>query len=143
MGGTIPLTELTYHRCPIIRRPKPLLVNVTFTDERVQIDWQWPLSGVYSIMMVNSAQPDEGGVHGAWFPLFTPSTITSKIVLVYSFKLRGQIHSSYFFSIPFLLCGELPKSIFIPPPPLPRTREGGGCGGGNRRMNSALSRLRQ
>jgi hypothetical protein len=28
-------------------------------DERVQIDWQLPLSGAYSIMMVNSAQPGE------------------------------------------------------------------------------------
>ncbi len=26
-----------------------------------KIDWQWPLSGVHTIMMVNSAQPDEGG----------------------------------------------------------------------------------
>jgi hypothetical protein len=92
----------------------PLLVNVTFNDERVQIDWQWPLSGVYSIMMVNSAQAGEGGVHGAWFPLFTPSTITSK-VLVYSFKLRGQIHSSYFFSIPFLLCGDITQKHIHPP----------------------------
>jgi hypothetical protein len=99
------------------RRLMPLLVNVTFTNERVQIYWQWPLSGVYSITMVNSAQPGEGGVHGALFPLFTPSTITSK-VLVYSFKLRGQIHSSYFFSIPFLLCGNItPKHFHQPPPP--------------------------
>jgi hypothetical protein len=32
-----------------------------FTNERVQIDWQWPLVGAHSIMMVNSAQPGLGG----------------------------------------------------------------------------------
>jgi hypothetical protein len=31
------------------------------TDERVQIDWQRPLSGVHFIIMVNSAQPGECG----------------------------------------------------------------------------------
>ncbi len=29
-------------------------------DERAQIDWQWPLSDVHSIMMVNSSQPGVG-----------------------------------------------------------------------------------
>ncbi len=52
-----------------INFPRPLYVEPVFmyqvvvlvTDERLQIDWQWPLSGVHSIMMVNSAQPGEGG----------------------------------------------------------------------------------
>jgi hypothetical protein len=39
------------------------------TDERVQIDWQWPLPGVYSNMMVNSAHPGEGGVCVQALPL--------------------------------------------------------------------------
>ncbi len=30
-------------------------------DEGVQIEWQWPLSGVHSIIMVILAQPGEGG----------------------------------------------------------------------------------
>ncbi len=36
-------------------------VTVFTTDESVQIDWQLPLSGVHSIMMVSSAQPGERG----------------------------------------------------------------------------------
>ncbi len=30
-------------------------------DRKVHTDWQWPLSGVHSIMMVKSAQPFESG----------------------------------------------------------------------------------
>jgi hypothetical protein len=47
------------------------------TEERV-VDWQWPLYGVHSITVVNSAQPGEGG--GVRPPRFTLSTITSKVV---------------------------------------------------------------
>ncbi len=50
-----------------------------FTDKTLQIDWQWPLSGVLSIMMVNLSQPSEDG--GAPPPPFTLSTITSKFGL--------------------------------------------------------------
>jgi hypothetical protein len=42
-------------------------------------EWQWPLSGVHSIMMVKS--PQSGGDGGACPPPFTLSTITSKEVL--------------------------------------------------------------
>ncbi len=42
-------------------------------------DWQWPLSGALSIMMVKSAQLGEGG--GARPPSLTLSTITSKVVV--------------------------------------------------------------
>jgi hypothetical protein len=28
-----------------------------YVDHRVHTEWQWPLSGVHSIMMVKSAQP--------------------------------------------------------------------------------------
>jgi hypothetical protein len=45
-------------------------------------EWQWPLSGVHSIMMEKSAQPVVR-VGGARPPPFTLSTITSKVV-VYS-----------------------------------------------------------
>ncbi len=31
------------------------------SDHRVHTEWQLPLSGVHSIMMVKSAHPDEGG----------------------------------------------------------------------------------
>jgi hypothetical protein len=37
------------------------------------------LSGVHSIIMVNSAQPGEGGGGGARLPPFTLSTITSEV----------------------------------------------------------------
>jgi len=38
----------------------PMFMTESSTDERVQIDWQWPLSCVHSIMMVNSAHTGEG-----------------------------------------------------------------------------------
>ncbi len=44
-------------------------------DHRVHKEWHWHLSGVHSIMMVNSAQPGKGGVPS---PFHT--TITSKVV---------------------------------------------------------------
>jgi hypothetical protein len=51
---------------------KPVLLN--FTDERVQIDWQWPLYGAHSIKMVKSAQSgDGGGVHALPLSLYPPS----------------------------------------------------------------------
>jgi hypothetical protein len=43
-------------------------------------EWQWPLSGVHSIMIVKSAQPVVR-VGGAPLPPFTLSTITSKVVV--------------------------------------------------------------
>ncbi len=44
---------------------------------RVHAEWQWPFSGVHSIMMVKSAQPGEGGVTTT--SPFTLSTIASKV----------------------------------------------------------------
>jgi hypothetical protein len=42
-------------------------------------EWQWPLSGVHSIMMVKSAQPGKGG--GCTPTPFTLYTITIKVVV--------------------------------------------------------------
>ncbi len=53
-------------------RLKNKLAIVLTTDERAQIVWQWPLSGVHSIVMVNSAQPVEGGAWGLGGWLLTP-----------------------------------------------------------------------
>jgi hypothetical protein len=45
----------------------------------MQYEWQWPLSGVHSIMMVKSARSGEGGDAR---PLpFTLSNLTSKVVV--------------------------------------------------------------
>jgi hypothetical protein len=46
---------------------------------RVHREWQWPLSGLHSIVMVKSAQLGAGG--GARTPPFTLTTITSTIVV--------------------------------------------------------------
>jgi hypothetical protein len=46
---------------------------------RVHTEWQWPLSGLHSIMMEKSAQPVEGG--GCTPTPFTLSTITNKVVM--------------------------------------------------------------
>jgi hypothetical protein len=48
-----------------------------FTTEYTE--WQWPLSGVHSIMMVKSAQPGENRECSPSF--FTLSTISSKVVV--------------------------------------------------------------
>ncbi len=69
------------------------------TNERVRIDWQWPHSGVHSTMVVNSAQPGEGGLG------CTPSPFNS----IYhheqscgcSLQLRRQKYSPYFSSTLF------------------------------------------
>ncbi len=73
----------------------------------VHSEWQWPLSGVYSIMMVKSAQPGEGG--DARPSPFTLATIASKFV-VYTLQLRGQIYP--IFPLPFFVhCGAYCLSI--------------------------------
>ncbi len=46
---------------------------------RVHTEWQWPLFGTHSIMMVKSAQPGEGG--SARPPPFALSTIMTKVVV--------------------------------------------------------------
>jgi hypothetical protein len=64
-------------------------------NHRVHTEWQWPLFGVYSIMMERSAQPSEDG--GVRPPPFTMSTITYK-VRVYAPAERADTLSL------FLLC---------------------------------------
>jgi hypothetical protein len=75
-------------------------------EHRVNTEWQWPLSGVHSIMVVTSAQPGETG--GARPPPFILSTTTSKVV-VYTLQLRGQIHFPYFSSAPIFILWALPS----------------------------------
>jgi hypothetical protein len=72
-------------------------------SHRVHTEWQRPLTGVHSIMMEKLAQADEGrGVYGAGPPpsLYLPSRTKLQCTL----QLRGQIHSSYFTSTPYILC---------------------------------------
>ncbi len=61
---------------------------------RVHTEWQWPLSGVHSIMMEKLAQPDEGGGRVNSHPLFTISTITYKVV-VYALAERADTLSLF------------------------------------------------
>ncbi len=88
----------------ISRGPTPVYNNWVrglYHDERVQIDWQRPLSGVHSFIMVNSAQPDEGGV--ARLLPFTLSTIMSKVVVYAPAEREDKL--LLFLLYPFLLCG--------------------------------------
>jgi hypothetical protein len=62
-------------------------------NHRVHTEWQWPFSGVHSIMMEKSAQSGEGATP------FTINTITYKAV-VYAPAERADIHSPYFYSTP-------------------------------------------
>ncbi len=69
-------------------------------EHRVHTEWHWHLSGVHSIMMVNSAQPGKGGVS-------MPSpfhTIPSQTKLC-TLQLKRQIHSPYFSSTPICTLG--------------------------------------
>jgi hypothetical protein len=79
----------------------------------LQIDWQLPLSGAHSIMMVNSAQPGEDE-RGARPPPFHSiyCTITSRVVAS-TLPLRRQIHSSYFCSTLFSTVGGNPRFSLI------------------------------
>ncbi len=80
--------------------PPPAGAGPTSTDERVQIDWQCPLSGVLSIMMVNSAQSGAGGrVHALPLSLYI---FRSQAKLWCMLQLRGKIHSFYFSSTLFM-----------------------------------------
>jgi hypothetical protein len=74
-----------------------LLLQVRTTDERVQTDWQWPLSRLHSIMMVNAAQPGEGGGGALPLSLYLPS----RAKLLCTLQLRGLTQSSYFSSTLF------------------------------------------
>jgi hypothetical protein len=64
---------------------------------RVHTEWQRPLSGVHSILIEKSALAGEGGgVHAHHCSLYLPS----RAKLWCTLQLRGQIHSSSFYSTP-------------------------------------------
>ncbi len=65
---------------------------------RLNTKWQWPLSGVHSIMMEKLAQAGLGrGFTPTPFSLYLPSRTK-----------RGQIHSPYFISTP-MYSVEIPE----------------------------------
>jgi hypothetical protein len=78
----------------------PMWQEGACVSKNIQIDWQWPLSGVHSIMLVNSALAGEGGGVDD-LPLL--STITSKVV-VYAQAERADT-LLLFILHPLLLCG--------------------------------------
>jgi hypothetical protein len=70
-------------------------------NHRVHTEWQLPLSGVHSIMMEKLAQPGYAeGVHAHPLSLYLPS----RTKLWCTLQLRGQIHSSYFYSTSVCVC---------------------------------------
>jgi hypothetical protein len=77
-----------------------LLLQMRTTDERVQRDWQWPLSGVHFIMMVNSALPGEdggGGLHALPLSLYLPS----RAKLWCTLQLGGGTYTPLISTLPF------------------------------------------
>ncbi len=66
--------------------------ETVYPTEYIHKDWQWPLSGEHSIMMVKSAQPGEGGV--ARPPPFTLSTITCKVLVYAPAERADTLHIS-------------------------------------------------
>ncbi len=75
-----------------------------------RVQWQWPLSGVHSIMMEN--QPRLVGVGGALQALPLSLCLPSQAKLWCTLQLRGQIHSPYNSPLPlYVLCGRHWQSI--------------------------------
>ncbi len=68
----------------------PLVFGLIGSDHRVHTEWQWPLSGVHSILMVKSTQPAEDKGCTLHPPPFTLSTITSKVVVYYAPSERAD-----------------------------------------------------
>ncbi len=91
--------------------PPLLAIPPPPTDERLQVDWQWPLSDEHSIMMVNSAQPAKGGggctsipfesiyphEQKLWCTHQPEKSDTIPLFLLYPFLLCGPPHYPYFF----------------------------------------------
>ncbi len=69
---------------------------------RVHTEWQRPLSGVHCIMMEKLAQ-GSWGWEGCTPPLSL--YLQSRAKLQCTLQLRGQLHSPYFISTLYLLCG--------------------------------------
>ncbi len=73
-------------------------------SDREHTEWQWPISGVHSLMMEKSALADENG--GC-----TPTPFHSSYHHVQSCSIQWytpasrQIRSSYFISTSYVLCG--------------------------------------
>ncbi len=79
--------------CAICANPRSWLSG---SQSTVHTEWQWPLSGVHSIMLEKLAQAGEGG---GCTP--TPFHYIYHHVAVYgTLQLRWQIHSRYFISTP-------------------------------------------
>ncbi len=72
------------------------------------IEWQWPLSGVHSIMMIKSAQSGEG----AGCTPFSLSTITSKVVVLRFSWVDRYTPPIYHLPL-YLLCELANPSYFI------------------------------
>ncbi len=86
------------------------------TDERVQIDAHWLLSGVHFIMMVNSAQPSVGGGVGCTPSLFHS---ISRAKLCCRLQFIGADTLLLFLLYLFLLCGPYLLPWRTIPPALP------------------------
>jgi hypothetical protein len=78
-------------------------------DHSVHIEWQWPISGVHSIMMEKSALAGESGGCTSPLPLYLLYHLVQKVA-VYALAESWQIHSLYFISTLYVLCGKAGQS---------------------------------
>ncbi len=82
------------------------LDHISTLNHRVLTEWQWPISGVHSIIMEKAALAGEGGGRTPIpFQLYLPSRTKLQCML----QLRGQIHSPYFiymYSVLWTTCGS-------------------------------------
>jgi hypothetical protein len=111
----------TVNKCKVSRPPPTPQSLMCYThtlgetpdDHRVHTEWQWPLSGVNSIMMVKSARPGEGGgVHAVPLTLYLPSRAKLQYI-------RSSWEDRYTYTPPispihlYVLCGD-DKCKYLP-----------------------------
>ncbi len=103
--------EVRVHIVQIDTSRSFMLNSYQACKHRVHTEWQWPLSGVHSIMMEKSAQPGEDGVCTPVVPPFTLSTITYKVYC--SVRSSGDgISTPPISTLPlYVLCAREPRNF--------------------------------
>jgi hypothetical protein len=90
--------------------PAPLQLHplILKSGRAPHTEWQLPISGVHSIMMEKSAQPDKRGVGGAHPPPFTLVTITYKVVLYAPAEWADTLPLFHFYPLYVVCCASHP-----------------------------------
>jgi hypothetical protein len=120
MDGVQSAIKLPKHK-PLTNSSEMMRFCAHAHNHRVHTEWQWPLSGVHSIMMVKPAQPGEvGGCSPT--PFHSIYHHERSCIVCAPAESRCTVHTPYFSSTPTCtLCSPhyfRPPSI-LPPPSSP------------------------